>query len=44
MTCPDCDGDDPKCFRCDGTGELCDVCGETLEACLCLEPENEEAD
>jgi len=28
MTCEDCKGEDPRCFRCNGIGELCDVCGE----------------
>lgn len=28
MICPDCNGNDPQCFRCGGEGELCDVCGQ----------------
>ncbi len=42
MVCPDCKGEDPKCFRCDGTGELCDKCGETLDECLCHEDDEDE--
>jgi hypothetical protein len=40
-TCPDCGGDDPKCFRCDGTGLVCDHCGESETACHCDEEEDD---
>ena len=27
MTCPKCEGRNPKCSRCDGSGEVCGRCG-----------------
>ncbi len=42
MTCPDCQGEDPDCFRCNGDGEICNHCGKALSACQCELDEDEE--
>lgn len=42
--CPDCDGNDEKCFLCNGTGLICEHCGEAEDVCDCDENEGNTED